>query len=109
MPVPPPVYLVRDERVTTIKPDGLVLGYQENQEYEEVIIDIHSNETLVMFTDGLYIHGRDRNQFSESEFIRTIQDSRNLENHKALLENVLTATGQESWNDDVTLLTVKVL
>lgn len=105
----PPAYLVRNDKVVSIKPDGLVLGCVENQEYKEVITDFHSHDTLVAFTDGLYPSGLKNNDFSKSEIIDILKKCKDLEDHEELLQDILKSTGQNNWRDDLTLLTLKIL
>ena len=104
----PPIFLIHEGRVITSNSEGMVLGYKEDQEYQETIHDLHSEETLVMLTDGLFPHERDR-EFSKTKLIDILKDAPDPEDHKALLDAILKASEMETWNDDVTLLTLKIL
>ncbi|MEE8170479.1 MAG: PP2C family protein-serine/threonine phosphatase, partial [Phycisphaerae bacterium] len=108
-----PSLLLRGGRITRLETGGPVLGIDPNAEFEKSVVELHSGDVILLFTDGLP-EGLD---FDETAYGRArVEES--LRRHAALdapemaaqvLWDLRRFRGLADPSDDVTIVTVKVV
>src|SRR5205085_3555410 len=49
----PPGLLLRDGKLIELASDNMVLGVEESERYTQSVLDLRSNDLLLLYTDGL--------------------------------------------------------
>jgi Response regulator containing a CheY-like receiver domain and a GGDEF domain len=92
-----------------IKSNGLLLGFMPEGNYDDTVVKLNQNDCLFMYTDGL----ADSRNASGEEYGRYLLDtiqSFNLQNDPLdELKNSFTEFTSGKFEDDVSLISVKVL
>ncbi len=106
----PPVYLIRDNSIKSIKHDGLALGINPDEIYAEVTEKIYKDDILVLCTDGIFPSGSDSENFTEINFKDIFLNKRfSVHNHKEIISDIEKQMFPSVINDDYTLLTTIIL
>jgi len=108
----PPI-LVRNGEVRLLKTGGMILGFLEDAEYDEYKIQLMPGDTLFFYTDGATeAKNGDDKQFGIQRLHQVVRDNASLE-AEAINNKILAAihafVGGETLNDDMTMVTVKVV
>ena len=53
----PPGLLLRDGKVSELPGGNMVLGVDPNEPYTQAVLDLRSNDVLLLYTDGLDLSG----------------------------------------------------
>lgn len=90
------------------KSDGLLLGFSDTSEYEDIRIILKRNDRIIIFTDGLN-ESRNRNgeQFGAGYLEKVLLDNRNEENFLDKIKTEFINFTSNKFEDDVTLITIK--
>ncbi len=108
-----PPLLVRNGEVTLLETGGMIVGFLEDAEYDEDKKQLMPGDTLFFYTDGA-TEAKNANgeEFGVQHLHQVVQDNASLEaeavNNKVLAA-VHTFVGGETLNDDMTMVTVKVI
>lgn len=114
-----PIYIVKDNTVTIIKPDaqaigGINLGRRKNIEVEftNQIIPIQENMSVYMFTDGYadQFGGLNNKKFNSSQFknlLLEIQSMEMLMQKKAIEQAMINWKGLNKQTDDMLVIGLK--
>jgi len=91
--------------------EGVVLGVQEDLDYQQDAIKLNKGDALFFYTDGLTeAFDNKRNQFSDQRLIDCLLTNRSLSAH-ALAKNVFAFvdafTQDAPQSDDITSLVIK--
>ena len=107
----PPGLLLRDGKLIELASDNMVLGVDPNERYTQTIIDLHANDLLLLYTDGL---PDAMNFFQQSYGRQRLVDAfmQGGESAEAVAQNILwdmrRFVGLTKRTDDVTMIVVKV-
>lgn len=90
------------------KSEGLLLGFSDMSDYEDIRILLKRNDRLVIFTDGLN-ESRNKNgtQFGAGYLEKTLFEIRNEEKFLNNLKSAFISFTSNNFEDDVTLITIK--
>jgi sigma-B regulation protein RsbU (phosphoserine phosphatase) len=90
---------------------GAVLGEFPEWRYEQNTVQLHSGDTLVLFTDGITeIRNSEGVEFGEERLIQLLRDNKGLPAsviQKSILAEVLEY-GNGNFFDDATLIVLSV-
>ena len=104
----PPILLRKDLSVTFLDKGGIVLGFLENQQYQQTTIPLQSGDYICLYTDGVTeIKNRDNKEFEEKRLIRLLKKNYGLpprEMRKKIISAVQRFSGKKEFQDDLTLL-----
>lgn len=111
--IPHPM-LIRRNGVEQIPANGLILGVADEDLYEageEYQIDLHNDDSLILYTDGLSeIEIGDGKHFADGELVRTISENLSL-SLDGLLDRLLMESDKlnktNPYRDDLTILGIK--
>ncbi len=107
-----PAFLLRDGQFIDLDVGGMALGIDEHQHYDKGLIDLHPNDVLLIYTDGV----PDAQNFAGEKFgrdrIRKAMTDVADKAAGAILNHVLWEVrrfiGLNNPPDDITLVVVKV-
>lgn len=106
----PPVYLIRDGNIKSIKPDGLALGINSEEKYSESVEEILKDDVLLLFTDGIFPSGSDAENYTENDFMNILLNRKHsVHNHEVIISDIKKQMLPSIINDDYTLLTAVIL
>lgn len=72
-----PLFLLRNGEALVVKSKGILLGFQKNSTYETTVIDLLSNDRLLLFTDGILDLSESRS-VTEDDIIKLLKESAGL-------------------------------
>ncbi len=110
-----PLFLLRNNELKEIRPSGLGLGLSDNDYFknslEEYTIDLHENDTIVLYTDGVTEAKNELlEDFGDQQFLKVLQSNINLGteelSNKIIQEISVFSSGHEQY-DDITLVIFK--
>jgi len=110
-----PLFLLRKNELKEIRPSGLGLGLSDNEYFknslEEYSIDLHDNDTIVLYTDGITEAKNELlEDFGDEQFLKVLQSNINLDteelSNKIIQEISVFSSGHEQY-DDITLVIFK--
>jgi serine phosphatase RsbU (regulator of sigma subunit) len=92
--------------------EGLILGVRRNFSYEEKTTTLNPGDILLLYTDGITeAENQDGEFFGEDRLCSLLQEQIDME-PAAIIENILHQvrlfTGQQSFNDDVSMVVLKM-
>jgi len=85
----------------------MLLGIEPDQRYGKEVIDIMTGDRIIFFTDGLNEIGTSHDDSFLDEVFLAIDDDENF--NKATFIKVKELFNADSFLDDVTLLTMKIM
>lgn len=90
------------------KSEGLLLGFSDMSDYEDIRILLKRNDRIIIFTDGLN-ESRNKSgvQFGAGYLEKTISEIRNEEKFLDVLKSEFISFTSNNFEDDVTLITIK--
>jgi sigma-B regulation protein RsbU (phosphoserine phosphatase) len=108
-----PPLLVRDAEIIKLKKGGMILGVMQTViPYEHGCVKLQSNDTLVLFTDGVTEAMNIRNEEYSDErledLILKINDRNAEKIQELILNDVFTHTDQADQSDDITTVVLKI-
>jgi phosphoserine phosphatase RsbU/P len=108
----PPYLVGKDGKMQKLEAGGLLLGMMPDVDYESETVQLHKNDMVIMFTDGVTeAKNKDDYDYEEWRLETLIQQNTSLD-IKALIETIKASVYQfaagEPQSDDVTLLGLKI-
>ncbi len=98
-----------NNRIRRISSEGLLIGFNKNSHYSDTTLTLSAGDIVIMMTDGI-IESRDKQgkQFGENRLNEIInQEEFNSDPMKILVDEFNQFTNQ-IFDDDVSLITIKV-
>ena len=106
----PLLYKSPDEEVKSIKSNGILLGFSETGEYEDVKVTLKSGDIIFSTTDGITeTRKSDGEFFGEDGLINVIKTITPQENPLNKVEKVFTESTNGKFEDDVSIISIKCL
>jgi serine phosphatase RsbU (regulator of sigma subunit) len=99
-----PAHILRGGAVSLVKANGPALGFVKDVEYTSTEIGIEPGDRVVLFTDGLYRGAVGRKAVDEA--ILTVPDDATYAD--ALIDRVREATPNRRFDDDATVVSVRI-
>lgn len=112
----PPILLRAEGRIDRLEKGGLILGFLQDQKFEQETTTIQPGDVLVLYTDGITEamdpdpETPEKKLFGEERLIQVIRWSQGLtarEIQGAILQAVTAHTQNTPQNDDLTLVVIK--
>jgi sigma-B regulation protein RsbU (phosphoserine phosphatase) len=107
----PPGLILRDGNIIELHGDNMVLGVDPDEQYSQTIVDLHSGDILLLYTDGL----PDAMNFAQQTFGRQrVMDAfkKGGATADAVTQNILWEmrrfSGLTRRTDDVTMIVAKI-
>ena len=108
---PPPVFLKSDNSMKKLNAGGMVLGFQEEVNYNQESIELEKGDLFVIYSDGVTEAGDPAEEsFDEwrlEDIIKKNRDKSSRELIVSIIGAIESFSGQKIQRDDMTLLVVK--
>lgn len=109
----PLVWRKADNSVEWLDAEGLILGIKPEVEFEQNITTLQPGDLLILYTDGVTEAESDDNLFfGEEQLSKLIQECTELspdEIINAILQQIRIFTGRHHFDDDISLVVLKIL
>ena len=103
-----PLLYYNQSEIKSIKSKGLLLGFSEDGHYEDVDIDLKTNDYIFLITDGI-IESRNeetKTPFGTEGIIRAVLNSDNENKLEAIFKEFRIFT-KGNYEDDISLIVIK--
>jgi sigma-B regulation protein RsbU (phosphoserine phosphatase) len=96
--------------VSKIKSEGMLLGFAENSEFEDSVIELNSNDSFVVTTDGL-IESRnvEQQQYGYKNLTELLSNIKDDEDQLTAIEKELNKFTGIKYDDDVSVISISVV
>jgi serine phosphatase RsbU (regulator of sigma subunit)/Na+/proline symporter len=102
-----------DNSVEWLDAEGLILGIKTEVEFEQKSTSLSPGDVLILYTDGVTEAENDESTFfGEEQLSKLVQECTELppeEIINAILQQVRIFTGRHHFNDDISLVVLKIL
>ncbi len=106
-----PIFVRKDGSIERLKTGGLLLGFLENNNYEEETLNLERGELLLLFSDGVTeAMDENDNEFGEEKLIELVLENAALSSHsiiKKITSSIKSHAGKQVQSDDVTMIVIK--
>ncbi len=105
-----PIILIDSESGNLLKKksEGMLLGFSDASEYNDIIIELKKNDRILIFTDGLNeSRNKDGAQFGASSLEKVLTESFKEVDFLKKLKSEFIKFTSNNFEDDVTLITIK--
>lgn len=99
-------FLVSDGCATELPVSGRALGFAHSLSCAEQLINVHKDDLLFLFSDGLSPSG-DGGGANMKDVLESVKSGDDY--HRRVMDAALAASGAKEFVDNVTLLTAKIL
>ncbi len=104
-----PLFILREDRVIRVLPEGMGLGFQADARYEQTVVPLARGDTIVLCTDGLLEGLSTSPADAEARFSRILLAcAAEPDFNAAVVEAARTAAGKGTFSDDAALLSVRL-
>ncbi|MCD6187660.1 MAG: SpoIIE family protein phosphatase [Desulfuromusa sp.] len=109
----PLLWKKREQYLKTLDTEGLIFGIKEDISFEQKATDLEPGDILLLYTDGIIeAENRDKVFFGIERLAKVLEECDDL-NPQELIDQIMIQgrifTGMRHFNDDVTLVVMKVL
>jgi len=109
----PLLWKKRKRHLITLDTEGLIFGIKEDITFEQKATDLDPGDILLLYTDGIIeAENRDKVFFGIERLAKVLEECDDL-NPQELIDQIMIQgrifTGMRHFNDDVTLVVMKVL
>ncbi len=103
----PPILISKDGSVRSLSCSGTVVGLLDNIEYPETTVELHGDDLILAYSDGVTEPENDYGEFGEERLVQIVRENRHLP--LARITELVTAAvddwiGDNEQPDDVTLV-----
>ena len=109
-----PAFYVSKKDVKELNTGGMPLGMDENEEYEQETIKLKDNDTILLFTDGLFdARNTEDEEFGPNRVIKTLKEhTQNVQDELSLQAKLIQTwkdfqDNEKKQKDDMTLITIE--
>jgi serine phosphatase RsbU (regulator of sigma subunit) len=110
---PPMIWRSRAKKLEYLDAEGLIFGILPEVDFEERRMQLHPGDLLLLYTDGIIEAENSRGSFfGENRLASLLEEHHDLSPQEiidTLLYRVRTFTGVKTFNDDVTMVAMRVL
>lgn len=106
-----PIFVCKNQEVEVIKSNGLLLGFNEVGDYQDITIELQQDESIYMISDGI-LESRNPStgeQFGKDRLIEVIRRIKPTENSVDKIKQAFSEFTSSKYEDDVSLLCIKGL
>jgi len=105
---PPPILVENDENIIELSGYGTPIGFELNEEYEEIEMQLKPNETVIVYTDGLTeIEDEEGNRLDYDGVKNYVKKELQFSKHHLTSGLKKMARNQYILKDDVSILEFK--
>jgi len=109
----PLLWRKRERKIEILDAEGLIFGVRENINFEQKATDLEPGDVLLLYTDGIIeAENREKQFFGIERLSKVLEECDDL-SPRELIDQIMTQgrifTGMRHFNDDVTLVVMKVL
>lgn len=98
----------KTNKVTQIQSKGFLLGFVPEGNYQDIIIEMSSGDTLLLLTDGILETRNTRGEmFGEERLLKLIADTKSDENFLTNIQNSIRGYSNEMFEDDISMIFIK--
>ncbi len=101
-----PPYKIAEKAEALTEAGGLLAGIFKDEEYEDAVVNIGENETILLYTDGVTEALNKKNEFFGQEKLEQILNDNRDVTIPEILKDLKTFTEGAEQNDDITMLTL---
>jgi len=104
-----PIFLKKDDKVEIVKSDGLLLGFNEEGDYKDIVIELNKDESIYLISDGI-IESRNPGtgeQFGKDRLIDVINRTKPSDDSLEKIKKEFSEYTSGKYEDDVSLLCIK--
>lgn len=104
-----PIFVRKDNDVSIVKSDGLLLGFNEEGDYKDINIELGKDESIYLISDGI-IESRNPGtgeQFGKDRLIEAIKHTKPGEDSLEKIKKEFSDYTVGKYEDDVSLLCIK--
>lgn len=109
---PPLLWRAKSNTCERLDAEGLILGVKRGVVFEERRVELQPGDTLLLYTDGITeAESPDGTFFGEERLCTLLKENHSLSPQQIndnLLYQIRLFTGSRSFNDDITLVVMKV-
>jgi sigma-B regulation protein RsbU (phosphoserine phosphatase) len=108
-----PLVIRSENEIINLSKGGMVLGFMDNEVYEQGTIQLKTNDIIIYFTDGLNeAFNKENEEFGEENIVKTVlkyQDKSSTKIKEELKHAVIKHHGElGDLDDDMTIIVLKV-
>ncbi|MDZ7764667.1 MAG: PP2C family protein-serine/threonine phosphatase [Melioribacteraceae bacterium] len=104
-----PIFVKKDNEVSMVKSDGLLLGFNEDGDYKDVNIELNDGDAIYLISDGI-IESRNASteeQYGKDRLIDVIKRIQPDENPLDKIKKEFSDYTAGKFEDDVSLICIK--
>ncbi len=109
----PLVWRVDEQRLDKLDAEGLIFGIKKDVEFEQKSTQLQAEDLLLLYTDGIIEAENNQGEFFGIERLgKLLQESEAMTPQEIIdkiLDQVRIFTGLRHFNDDITLVVMKIL
>jgi serine phosphatase RsbU (regulator of sigma subunit) len=110
---PPLIWRAQSRSLEFLDAEGLILGVFPKVDFEEKRVRLHPGDLLLLYTDGIIeAENSEGSFFGESRLVALLEEHHDLSPQEiidTLLSRVRLFIGTTAFNDDVSLVAIRVL
>jgi sigma-B regulation protein RsbU (phosphoserine phosphatase) len=98
-----------EKTVKSIQSKGMLLGFSDEGEYEDTLINLNKSDSLLLITDGI-IETRNAGdeQFGSKRLLEGIQSATNGQDELEVIKKGITEFSGGNFGDDISLISITV-
>jgi sigma-B regulation protein RsbU (phosphoserine phosphatase) len=106
----PPGLLLRNGKITELASDNMVLGVNPDEAYKQSVIDLKTDDVLLLYTDGLTDAANfESRRYGKQRLIEAFKNADRAETvAQAILWDLRRFVGLSKPTDDVTMIVTKM-
>ena len=102
--------IVKKDNITTLKSEGLLLGFSKDSEYTDCEVQMNSGDEVILLTDGIIeSRGPDGNMFGHEGLTSVLSSIPSEINSIETIKTDFTKYVNNKYEDDVSLIVLKKL
>ena len=109
----PLLWRTRQKRIDTLDAEGLIFGVKDKISFEQKATDLHPGDVLLLYTDGIIeAENTEQELFGIDRLGKLLAESYDLAPQELIdriMDQARIFTGMRHFNDDITLVAMKVL
>jgi sigma-B regulation protein RsbU (phosphoserine phosphatase) len=106
-----PLLIKANRNAIMLEEGGLLLGFKDDESYEQKTIAIEAGDTIILYTDGLSESmNADQQEYDQQHLVDFASSNLHLSAFDltmAILEDARKFTGKTSFDDDLTIIVIK--
>ncbi len=105
-----PLLYKNNGSVSNIKSDGMLLGFAEKSQFEDCTIELGTNDTIIVTTDGLIETRNEQDeQYGTKNLRKLLSNGNNTEDILEIIKKDFNLFTKEKYEDDVTVIAIKTI